>query len=221
MSASIINQTAVIQAVIDQGRGIAAAIAGEPFGWFRPSSAAFPLAAGNRLGTAMVLLEPGFLPKFNRPALYGKPLYEAIMDATLTAVGDYLIAADGTAYFIISQDSLLPVAVVACNRELNVLRAAGATGVGAQSYGGDITANETPLMQAWPASVLTKSRGELGSTGLADDVKLPWSEVLVPYCGTDILFDDVLIDENGLRYLVSATERTVLGWRLMAVQQTP
>jgi hypothetical protein len=223
MSASIANQLPVIQEVINQGRGIGASIIGQPFTWFRATSAAFPMAQGNNLGTIMSVMDPDFRPKFNRPALYGKPIYEAILDPTNTLVGDYLVGVDGATYFIADQESLLPIAVIRCNRVINVLRPTAQTTqrtVGAQPYSGDIEANETPVMEGWPASVLTKTRGEIGPVGLPGDIKLPWSEVLVPYCGAELLFADVITDDNGLRYLIGTTERTNLGWRLMVVQQT-
>jgi hypothetical protein len=209
-----------IQSLIYSGYAKAALRTGLAYSLFRPSGAMNPLAGGNARGTILATLDADPTFRFGHPNLYGHPIWYVLADGTQLALGDYLTRPDGSAFFVAGMQPLLPIWAVECNRTISVLRPGSNSGIGAQPYGGDVVAAETPLMTGWPASVLTKSRGEQGDVRLPGDVKLPWNEVLLPYGGVQIEFADVLTDENGVRYKVSSTERTDAGWRMLAAQAT-
>lgn len=200
--------------------GISAKHIGFPMSLFRPSSATNPLAVGNLRGTIYCANSGDPNYTFMKPNTSGRPIWYPLIDGTQTLVGDYLVAADGSTFFIAGMQPTVPMWAVECNRVVNLLRPAGVSGVGAQPYGGDVTSTEVPTMTGWPVSVLTKSRGEMGVVNLPGDVKLPWSEVLMPYAGVEIMFGDVLMDELGVRHLISSTERTDAGYRMLVVQAT-
>jgi hypothetical protein len=208
-----------LQAKLYAGYVKAALRLGTPYLQYRPTGPANPIASGNLVQSLTAAFDPAPGFEFHHPALFGKPVWYALLDGTQTVVGDYLVGSAGT-YFIAAMQPLLPIAAVLCNRVLTINRPAGNAGVGAQPYGGVIAGSEAAELTAWPASVLTKSRGEMGDTRLPGDVKLPWSEILLPYGGIELRFGDVILDDNAVRYTVSATERTDLGWRLLAVQTT-
>jgi hypothetical protein len=209
----------LVQARIDRGRGIAAARIGSPFTLYRPLSSSAPIVPGNALGTVMVLLDSGFAAPFKRPNLYGGPVWQAIMDASVTRAGDYISNGSDT-YFLAAIQALLPVAVVVCNRVITVLRPAGNTGVGAQPYGGDVVGSEVPLMTGWPASVLNGTKGERGDVALPGDIRMPWAAILLPsWPGVVLKPADVVTDDLGRRYKLSACELTDMGWRCTAAME--
>ena len=184
-----------LQAKLYAGYVKAALRLGTPYLQYRPTGPANPIASGNLVQSLTAAFDPAPGFEFHHPALFGKPVWYALLDGTQTVVGDYLVGSAGT-YFIAAMQPLLPIAAVL------------------------IAGSEAAELTAWPASVLTKSRGEMGDTRLPGDVKLPWSEILLPYGGIELRFGDVILDDNAVRYTVSATERTDLGWRLLAVQTT-
>lgn len=210
---------ATIQAKLNRGRGIAAKAAGHTFTLYRPSSAAAPTAPGNSRGVMYILLATSFgSSPFSAPNLHGDPIWQAIMDATATLPGDYVIDATGATYFIMGIEQLHPIAVIECNRTISILRPAGQPALGASTaYGGDIVSAEVPVMTAWPASVQNGTKGERSDANLPGDVRLPWSMILLPNVpGVIIRSADVITDDIGRRMKVSAAELTSLGWRLTA-----
>jgi hypothetical protein len=209
----------LVQSRIDRGRGIAAARIGSPFTLYRALSATNPLAIGNSRGTVMALLDSGFGASFKRPNLYADPVWQAIMDASVTLPGDYLSNGNDT-YFLAAIQALLPVAVVACNRVISILRPAGNAGVGAQPYGGDVVGSEMPLMTSWPASVLNGTKGERGDVALPGDIRMPWVAILLPaFPGVTLKTADVVTDDLGRRFKLSACELSDLGWRCTAAME--
>lgn len=203
-----------IQAAIYNGYMQAANVLGAPFELFRPDGADTPIQQANRIGTINVSMDANVY-KFRTPQLYGKPVWYALADGSRLAVADYLQGDTGT-YFVAAMQPLLPIAIVECNRVLNVLRPYSAPGVGVLPYGGDIASEEVSVMTAFPGSVLTKSRGERGETNLPGDVRVAWYEVLLPYVGVEIKFADVIDTDNGMRLKVGTVERTELGFRMLA-----
>ena len=124
-------------------------------------SGAAQAAAPGTLTIAYNVNLPSFDPTVGLSAVNPtiQSIYQAIFDCSLTRTGDYLVseAPGGPVYCIATQESLLPIAVYQCNHVLNIHRPAGVSGVGAQSYGGDIASQEMTIAAGWPASVLTIS----------------------------------------------------------------
>lgn len=208
---------ALLQQKIYYGYGKAAQFIGPPYNLFRPTSALNPTAQQNQIGTLNASFNAMDM-SYGKPNLYGKPLWYALLDGSVTQVGDYLIGCDKT-YFIAAMQTTLPILAVDCNRTINIVQAAQQPTVGAVGYGGDTAAGEVPLMTAWPASILQGTKGEKGDVNLPGDVRNPWWSVLLPaYPGVIIRSANIIIDDLSRRYVISSAELTDLGWRCTAMQ---
>ena len=205
-----------LQKRVYRGYAIAAPRIGIAHDLYRPATALNPLATGNKIASLPVSFNAQDM-KYGKPNGYGKPLWYAVADGAQTKVGDYLKGPSGT-FFIVAQQPLLPILAVDCNRTIDIKRPQQQTGIGAVGYGGDTDANETLLMQQWPASVLQGTKGEKSGTNLPGDMRSPWWVILLPYIGVQIKTDDIVTDEKGVRYVTSSTELTDLGWRITAMQ---
>ena len=204
-----------LQKRVYRGYAIAAPRIGIAHDLYRPATALNPLATGNKIATLPVSFNNEDF-KYGRPSKYGDPTWYAVVDGAQTRVFDYLKGPSGT-FFIAAQQALLPIFAVECNRTINVYRPQQQTGIGAVGYGGDTDANETLLMQQWPASLLRGSKGDRNGVNLPGDVRSPWWEILLPYAGVQIRTDDVITCDLGRRYIVSSAELD-LGWRITAMQ---
>jgi hypothetical protein len=152
---------------------------------------------------------------YRRPNKYGKATWYALFDATSANVGDYLLGPAGT-YFIAALQLLLPILVVECNRTATVYRPQVQTGADGE-YAGTTTENETPIMTGWPCSILQGTKGEKNESNLPGDTRSPWWTILLPYADIQILPNDIITDDQGIRYVVSSPELSDLGWRITAM----
>ena len=156
---------------------------------------------------------------FDAAPSYGRSERFLYLDGTQTQVGDYLLGGPVGTLAIISQDPMLPIAAILCNRVLTVKRASTPAGLGAQTdYGGDITANETALLQSWPAYLGIAGSGGHGPVGLVGDVDAPRVDIRFPMlAGVVLLNGDVIYDDQARRYKIVSAEATTLGWKIAAV----
>jgi hypothetical protein len=200
-----------LQQKVWAGYAKAALRIGPIFTLFRPSDAINPFQYG-----PVTSLNASFNAEdmtYGRPNKYGKPTWYCLVDGTQTLVGDYLIN-DAQTFFIAAMQPILPILAVDCNRTINVLRPQQQTGVGAVGYGGDTDANETLLMQGWPASLLQGTKGEKNEVNLPGDVRNPWWQMLMPaFSGVVLQSADIVTDDIGRRYIISSAELSDLGWR--------
>jgi hypothetical protein len=209
-----------LQARIYEGYARAAARIGLPCSQYRPTNALAPaIAASNLLRT----LTASFNAKdfaYGKAQDFGKATWYCLADGTQTAPGDYLVRPDGVPFFIAAQQPLLPILAVECNRVVNVLRPQQQQGVGAQGYGGDTVALETPLVTGYPASVLVGTKSDRALVNLPGDVRNPAWNVLLPDLPNDVFLriEDVITDDQAKRYVISSAELSELGWRINAVQ---
>jgi len=208
---------AKIQNRVYRGYAKAASKIGLAHALYRPVGAGAALAPGNLITSLPASFNAEDM-KYGRPNKYGKPTWFAIVDGAQTQVGDYLVGPSGT-FFIAAQQALLPILAVQCSNTINVLRPQQQGGIGAQPYGGDTDANETPLMTGWPASVLQGTKGEKSETQLPGDTRTPWWAVLVPaLADVTLRSNDIITDDLGRRLIVSSAELTDMGWRITAMQ---
>jgi hypothetical protein len=205
---------------VARGLGQAALRLGEAYEAFRPRGATEPLSPSN----LTLRLHVGFHGEdanWQRSARYGEAVWFAIHDTAYTRPGDYLRGPGGT-FFIAAQPPLLPTVCVLTNRRLRFARADGARNAGTNGYGGVQQREETLLLDGWPASVL--SAGEINrATGALPGEPGParWTVLLPALDGRQAVTlqqDDLMTDETGTRAVISAVERTELGWRLTATQ---
>ncbi len=208
-----------IQSKLYAGYAKAARVIGTTYHHYRPNSASNPISVSTQMQDLPVSLNADD-PTYARPNVYGKATWYGIMDGAQMAVGDYIVGIEGT-LFVAALQQLLPIFMVACNTTISIYRPHQETGVGAQGYGGNTVASETPLMTAWPASMLQGTKGEKNEVQLPGDVRSPWWLILVPaFPGVTLKSGDIIIDNLGRRSVISSPELTDLGWRITAMQAT-
>ena len=154
---------------------------------------------------------------YRRPNKYGKATWFALFDAKNAVIGDYLVGDQGI-FFIAAMQLLLPILVVECNRVVTVFRPQVQDDIGAVGYSGTTLANQTALMTGWPCSILQGTKGEKNETALPGDTRSPWWTILLPKADDiQILPNDIITDDLGIRYVVSSPELSDLGWRITAM----
>ncbi len=226
---------ASIQGKVSKGYAKAAQVLGQANQHYRPADPLAPVDPTSLLGAlpAFFATEPNL--KLVRPGAYKDAIRFGSFDYTQTAVGDYLVDPNGLAHFIAAQDPLLVAECVECNAALSASRAGSNDPQdrgGARGYGGRIltpapaedTAPETPLMTAWPASILLGTKGEAGdpSGRLPSNTRAPWWAIKLPaFPGVILDVTDSLTDAIGRRYTISAAELTPRGWNLTAMEAIP
>lgn len=211
-----------IQAKVYAGYAKAAQYVGLSFKQYRGGNGADVLGP---IGMApKATLTASFTPaastfNFGKGPTHKDTFFNTLIDGSQTQVGDYLVGAADT-YFICSQQPLLPIVSVRCNRVLTISAPGPSKTYGAQSaYSGTTPANETPVMAGWPASLLFDARGRAAEVGLPLDLPSPFYVILMPaWPETDVRTGYVITDDQDRRYIVSATELTPLGWRIFAQQ---
>ena len=181
---------------------------------YRASSASNPTDSGNKITTLKVSLNQK--GDYKQPNTYGKAIWWSYHDGRETVVGDYLVGRMGT-FFIASQQDLLPIQCVECNRIVTIARPAQQEGVGALDYQGYTPDDTDTIMTAWPCSILQGR--EKDQSMLPMDTKLPAWIILMPTTmGISLRTSDIITDDLGHRYGIGSAELTDLGWRLTAIQ---
>lgn len=199
------------------GPRIASQVLGSLYVQYRPTDATNPISQDTQIATIPAWITADAAGMGTRPFTYAKPVAFGMIDPDLAQVGDYLTGDFGT-FFIASLDGLMPTQLVRCNKTITISRPT-APAASATFYGGASVASLTPLMTAWPASVINGTKGERGEVGLPGDTRLSWAAVLLPFAGVEILPGDWITTTDSptaLNFTVSACELTALGWRISA-----
>ena len=206
-----------IQRKINRGAGIAAKKLGQVCDQRRPFRAINPVGEDARMGRVMAHFDPDFKFQAQKPNLYGKPVWGVLLDRHATHVGDYLIGSSGT-YYLVGQQPLLPTAAVECNRVVSLKRPGPSLRAGVNTYSGRTDANDVTYLAGWPVSILTGGRTQAGRADLPGDVPDKGAQLLMPaWPGVTIRTSDMVHDDQGRVFDVSAAELTDLGWRLELV----
>lgn len=212
---------AAIQAKVYYGYAKAAAHLGLPFQQFRPTGPTNPTSGSPRATLPATFTVAGSTFAFGRSAKHEDALFNVLIDGSQTQVGDYLVGATDT-YFIASQQPMLPILAVRCNRVVTVATPGPAQAFGpSHVFSGTTTANEAALATGVPVSLLFDARGRSAEVGLPTDLPSPYFEGLFPLIpGLDLRTSLILTDEQtpSRRYIVAAAEKTHLGWRVWAQQ---
>jgi hypothetical protein len=209
-----------LQPLYDLGYSQSALVLGTPYQQYRAAGVNNP-TTGPALATplAWVTTDPGL--QGAKPMPYGKPFWYAAIERGGLQLGDYLIGQCGT-FFVNSLIYPAPVGLVQCNHTVSLARAVeplqpGSTGV----YSGSEVNIAVPYAEGWPVSLqINGSRMSATSMGLPSDAKLGILLMYAPVTITPPRFNDVVQDENGVRYTVSNVELTPLGYRI-TVEQWP
>jgi hypothetical protein len=205
-----------IQAKVSRGYAIAASKLGLPFSVYRATGPMDPVSRDNLMGSLPAAFSVN--GDFTKPPGFKDPSWRAYVDGSQTMPGDYLVEVEPTqtgqsprTFYILSQAPLSPISAVMCHNVMSFARpSAPAKDVSGYSQPGPAT----PILTNWPCSFVIGTKGERSESGLPRDSRNPWYAATLPDVGTEIRTDDVCTDELGHRYLVSAAERSDLGWRL-------
>ncbi len=191
---------------------------GDSFDQYRPQSALVPALSGPVIASPKAIFDASLSLAFNAPSKYNDPLFSAIVDPRVVLPGDYLVNATRGIFFVASTEPLKPILSVACNRTVSVSHPnPGAPGD--NFYGGDNLGAAVQVINQYPASVLNGTKGQRTETNLPGDVRDPWVQVLLPaISGAIIDAFDLISDDLGRNFVISAAERTNLGWRITAEQ---
>jgi hypothetical protein len=198
-----------------RGLGAAARRIGAMYDAYRPRTAIDPLAMDHRFLTLPVAFDAPDGGFHAQP--HGDVFWNGIFDAAYTVPGDYLKGAQGV-FFVAAQMPFLPVVCVRANRTISLSRPVGPARAGVNVYGGLVRSSEEVLLRAWPVSLVVAS-GRVGH----DDVGLPGDggsgqfTLLLPCLPDGVstpLASDLVRDDVGGGYVVSAAEQNAMGWRL-------
>jgi hypothetical protein len=210
---------ATIQSKINRGYGKAGAILGDHYLWLRANGPNYPTMRERALGiiTAQFATDPG--TTFAKPSQYGKPDWYGAFDATFVAVSDYLVGPQGT-FFVVATERLNAPHVIRCNHIISVARAADTLAAGSSGvYSGSAVETAEPFMIGWPCycGMLSTGRGSQPSgMALPSDTKLPEASIFLPGTCPELRFNDIVSDDNGVRYTLNSVELSPLGYRLTA-----
>jgi hypothetical protein len=197
------------------GLGRSARYVGQWADAFRPIGPLNPMDKQNRY----LRLPAAFLARRGgdtRANVYGEPLWHGVFDASYTRPGDYIVL-DSRVFFVASQEPLLPVLCVRANRTISVTRPNAQGNPAANSYGGYTSGGSTILMERWPASVLAGDRTGATIAALPINLGVPFLSVLVPSMAKIILTPgDLVVDDLGRMAVITGSELTNLGWRIIA-----
>jgi len=223
-----------INAKIYAGRGKVALRLGSSNVVYRPFKASNPLT--NPIATISASFNSGD-NKYAMPNMPGDPIWFGDFDARITQAGDYLVrSSDATNIkYIASQQPLLPIIVIECNRSIMLSRSNINTGIseptkiGAMPYVGvsvllsvDVfgTSAASGGFIGWPCSIIqgkggSRVQGALPTSSLS---LFGWSIMLPSSIPEIIRAGDVLTDDLNRNYSVSGAELTDIGWRIAAVE---
>jgi hypothetical protein len=205
----------MLQDRLHLGLGLAARQIGQSTDLFRPNGPFDPLGTSNRI----LRLTASFMPaKGNdgRTNVYGEALWYGIFDASYTRTGDYLDMG-GTLFFVASQEPLLPILCVRCNRVTSVARPSVQSNAADNSYGGYTSGGSTTVIEGWPASVLSENRSGTSAADLPTDQTVPYWNILLP-AAQGVVFSpgDFVTDDLFRTAVIVSSELTSLGWRMSA-----
>jgi hypothetical protein len=150
--------------------------------------------------------------------LLGVPYRQAWADWSYLQVGDYLVGPEGTV-FVAAIEPPKPMLVVMTNAVVTLGRPAPPVLAGLNPYGAVLPATQTVLLSGFPASLLAGGVDDRTRAGLPDDTKVPGFTSLLPAVpGVRPHVADILTDERGERFVVTAAELLNGVWRLSLVQ---
>lgn len=224
-----------IQAKIYAGRAKVALRLGLDYRVMRPNQAANPLS--NQIAVFKAAFNAGD-DIYRSADRAGNAVWHGDFDGRQTLPGDYLVrVSDGQTYYIASQQQLLPIVCIDCNRNVRISRAAplGAAGVvGVVGYSGicdapgesiDVIginpASNGGTFVGWPCSILFGGRSRT-AIGLPGDVHNSGWRILLPPSVPGVLYaGDIVVDDLGKRYVIEGAELTDMGWRIDAQEGHP
>ena len=204
-----------LQALIARGLARCGFITGASFLQYRPTQSMDPIGSGTSIATITCAFDFSRDMNLVTPTPPGHPFVLMLLDPALVLAGDLLVGTE--TYFVSRVQVLQPAWCVLCNAVLSIVDVAATTLAGTNVYGGQVSATNTILASAWPASMLAKSRGEQDVTKLPSDTRAAYFEVLLPPMpGVAIGVGMELQDSNKQNYSIMSAELSAYGWKLLA-----
>jgi hypothetical protein len=212
-------QSATVWDRINWGRNIAARAVGSPVDAYRPQDGSAPLAAGNRYLRLHALFTAA-QGDGRHGGSHGAPVWQGCFDAAYTRAGDYLVEGN-TVWFIASQRLMGSLLCLQTNRQVMFMRPSVPDVTTTSTYGGVTAATSRTISERWPASVLNGGAGGVPPAGLpTDNLASIWAVLLPSSFTLALLPSDIIQDDLGRNAVVMTSERTSLGWRILAKQAT-
>jgi len=199
------------------GAGCAARRAGFLHDAYRADGPVKPVDLARRfLRLCVAFVLPG--GAVGAPAGFAVPYRQAWADWSYLRAGDYLAGSEGVA-FIATIEPPKPMLVVMTNAVVDVVRPAKPVLAGLNQYGTIIPGTETILLSEFPASLLVGGVGDRTKLGLPDDTRVPGFIAMLPVVAeVTPQVADLVLDEHGRKYVVTAVETLNAVWRFSLVQ---
>lgn len=216
----------VIQPNITLGYAIVGALLGENCDIYRPTNAMNPMDQINHIGVLRIMFDNDSKFQMRKPRQYKDTQMYASIDRTDTQLGDYIQdQSTNQIYFINSQEDINPTGVIFCNNLLSFYRptAEGPSGyisngfsdTNLNTYGSNINNIGNLLASNWPVSYLVGTKGEKELVALPNQSRSPWYIVKLPSIpGIRLMSNDLVVDQNDTRYLISSIEQTEHGYNI-------
>ena len=201
------------------GAGCAARRTGFLHDAYRPDGPEAPVDLAKRfLRLAVAFVLPG--GSVGAPSGFGVPFRQAWADWSYLRVGDYLVGPEGTV-FVASIEPPKPMLVVMTNAVATLARPAAPVAAGLNPYGAILASTARVLIAGFPASLLVGGTGDRTRVGLPDDTRVPGFVAMLPAVPcVQPMVADIVNDERGERFVVTAVELLGGVWRMSLVQAT-
>ena len=208
-----------LQDRLSRASGRSAIIIGSLCHLHRPSNSLHPLAPS----TIILQMQAAFLPpgsRLTRTPGFGEVTWQGVFDAAYTKAGDLLSrASDNAVFFVAAQPPLLHPLCVRAARLVDISRPAAPSSAGLNTYGGAVTATDTVLATAWPATILGIGGQGTASADIAADLQAGAWQVLLPVSlNVGLRIGDRITDDTGRIGNIATIELSELGWRLLVRQ---
>ena len=195
-----------LQSIIDRGYGIAAQRIGFPCSVYRPASMLNPVGGTPLYTNVMAGFTTGSeYSRYNKPKV---PDWTALLDGTNIQIGDWFVGAQGT-FYIADMQKILPIAAIRCNRTVSIVRP-GYSAVSATPVA------ETTIASSFPVFGFTSTRGRSLSGIPVQTQSDSGIHGMVFYLNNHsvggIRIEDVIVDENGDRFVIDSAALTSFGY---------
>lgn len=209
-----------IQEKVNKGFGKAAQKLGDSYNWYRPAAGAgAPIVSGNLQGTILAQFANDKGLQFTSPSTFktAETWYGFTNNMDNLLAGDYFVGEMGT-LFVTDIERFVSLHCVWCNRTISIGRASSTLSPGSSTnYSGQAVVDTAPVLTNWPVSLrLPGMRTRDPKMKLPSDAQTSLYMALLPPSATpEILWNDIVTDDLGQRYVVNAIEQSPLGSRLM------
>ena len=192
-----------LQSILYSGYAKAALRLGVPYAQYRSSTHLLPIAAGNLLRSLPVAFSADL--KFEVPNKYATPTWLLWADGSLLAQFDFLVGPFGT-FFVGSLQPTLPIQAVQTDKVVSLGR------VG-YSSSGPLVGSHVNYATGLPVLMQYK-REEIKPSPFANAIGEAITRwlVFIPLPNGLVKQDDIMMDEEGIRYIVDAPDFTGVGY---------